>query len=834
MSIYINTNWRPDFLSIFIGLLFGLILVLAYQKWLYAYFLEGWNDVIGWIKTQRDWLGSRSDERFRAEMAAYAQARHLGSLWSTLDKIFVGTRFLAPPADQDFCSSPADARRLYYLWPELAARAAVTPPPSVSLRQLLRRGQYVALSGEAGAGKTTLLAYIAYLHAQHNESTEIFDSGIEGLKRRLPVFVHVGELKLEQANEPEGEQASDLDPLKPILAALQNRFNMLGRRGLNRLIQNQAKSGELLLLLDGYDEIPRSDRQETLDWLGRFLLTYPDSQVFVAIPTRGSGPLMEMGFIVSEILPWRIGQAEKLAKLWKEAIRSGEQFDLDTYWHPGQLALETTQRLQLALHPDKNDLRDPPRDRLKVFEALFRQTLFQIAREPEGAWLAPAARELWQKMAYQMISNSSFFLAEPEFNQLVEEVLIHFDQKVGSKTIARLKGTVEDGHLFVRYSEQRFGFLSPVWRDFLAALYLVQAGLEDEAMANLDNPYWSGVLRFYVAKVGGDRLVTTLLEKGSSPLHEHLFQIASWLPEACDKLAWRKEVLIRLGRLIMSDTVPVIWRQRATLALALTEEPGVGGLLDQLIRQQNPELKQIIPAAIAKVNKNDAVLSIDRLIEDPDSQVRAAVVHALAWMDEPTTERAVIQALLEPDEPLSWAAAEGLALSGTTDAMDILREAIDDEVFTVRRAAVQGLSLLDEPWSVELLKKASIEDDQPVVKVAANEALQLMNLNGQAGKWQAPQPGDQAWLVSWAVEKGRMVPVGDAALPLVLEALEDEEPKVRADAALTLGQVTAREATDPLMNTLKDPDLSVRTAAFVALCELDRAWDVNGSLFPTG
>jgi HEAT repeat protein len=194
----------------------------------------------------------------------------------------------------------------------------------------------------------------------------------------------------------------------------------------------------------------------------------------------------------------------------------------------------------------------------------------------------------------------------------------------------------------------------------------------------------------------------------------------------------------------------------------------------------------------------------------------------------------VIQALLEPDEPLSWAAAEGLALNCTTDDMDILREAINDEAFTVRRAAVQGLSLLDEPWSIELLKKASIEDDQPVVKVAANEALQQMNLNGQAGKWQAPQPGDQAWLVSWAVEKGRMVPIGDAALALVLEALEDGEPKIRAVAALTLGQVSARKATDALMNALKDADISVRTAAFVALCELDRAWDVNGSLFPTG
>jgi len=834
MSIQLLTSWRPDFLSFFIGLLLGLMLALVYQKWLHAYFFDGWTTVISGFKTQRAWLGNSSEDRFRADMATYVQARHLGSIWATLDKIFVEPRLFVPLTDQTFCSSPADASRLYYLWPELAARAAVTPPPSVSLRQMLRRGQWIALTGEPGAGKTSLLAYITYLYAQGDKSTERLDFGHEDIKRRLPIFVHIAELELNQICESEAEPPSDADPLQPLLMALLKRPKVLGRRGLNRLIQGNAKSGRLLLLLDGYDEIPKNDRYAALSWLKLFLSTYPDSQVFVASPTRGSGSLIELGFIISEIMPWRIGQATKLANMWKETIRSGEQFDLKSYWQPGQLALETTQRLQLALNPDKNDPMDPPRDWSRMFEALFRQMLFRIARDPEGAWLAPAARELWQKMAYQILTKPSLFMTEDELTLLIEDILVHFNQKVGSKSIARLKETVTSGDLFVSYGERRFGFLSPVWRDFFATHYLVQVGRENEVLANLKNPSWSGVLRFYVGKVGGEKLVTTLLENGSSPLHEYLFQIASWLPEACDKLAWRKEVLVRLGRLIISDNVPIIWRQRATLALALTEESGVGALLDQLIHQENPELRQVIPAAIAKINKDDAVLSIDRLIEDSNPSVRAAVVHALAWMDEPATEGAVIQAILEPDEPLSWAAAEGLALNGTIDSYAILREAIEDEVLSVRRAAVQGLSLLDESWSLELLKRAAIKDDQPVVKIAANEALQKITQNGEAGKWQAPQPGDQAWLVSWAVEKGRMVPVGEAALPLVLEALEDEEPKVRADAALTLAQVSAPEATDPLMKALKDPDILVRTAAFAALCELDRAWDVNGSLLPTG
>ena len=79
-------------------------------------------------------------------------------------------------------------------------------------------------------------------------------------------------------------------------------------------------------------------------------------------------------------------------------------------------------------------------------------------------------------------------------------------------------------------------------------------------------------------------------------------------------------------------------------------------------------------------------------------------------------------------------------------------------------------------------------------------------------------------MINWAVTRGRVVPVGPAAIPLVIEALENGDDHSRAAAAKTLGHLMLIRAVEPLQNALADPNADVREAAFYALCEIDRAW----------
>jgi HEAT repeat protein len=349
-------------------------------------------------------------------------------------------------------------------------------------------------------------------------------------------------------------------------------------------------------------------------------------------------------------------------------------------------------------------------------------------------------------------------------------------------------------------------------------------------LANLNRTSWETAIRFYVGRSGAADLANELLKQNGSPYSAGLFQLAGWLSETLDKSEWRRQVLVRLGRLIVDRKLPVSWRQRATLALAETDEEGVILLLKQLLQEPDPDVRQIAMASMARINSPDTVAIIERMIGDSEQTVRAAAVHALAWMDEPSAEYRLVEALLEPDEPVCQAAATGLALNGTSESYKILREAISDDAMSVRRAAVAGLSILDESWANELLKTVAHEDEQRAIRSAAGTALQAASEENDSNYWRPLQPGDQPWLINWAIRHDRVVPVGNAAIPILLEALNDDEAEIRYSAATTLGDLAIRSARDALTSALEDTDPNVRNAAFDALCRIDRYWMVDDNL----
>jgi HEAT repeat protein len=67
--------------------------------------------------------------------------------------------------------------------------------------------------------------------------------------------------------------------------------------------------------------------------------------------------------------------------------------------------------------------------------------------------------------------------------------------------------------------------------------------------------------------------------------------------------------------------------------------------------------------------------------------------------------------------------------------------------------------------------------------------------------------------------------VGKQTLPVLVKVLEDQEPKVRAEAAHTLGLIghTAKPAAPALTRALRDEDAAVREAAVWSLRRVDPA-----------
>jgi hypothetical protein len=144
----------------------------------------------------------------------------------------------------------------------------------------------------------------------------------------------------------------------------------------------------------------------------------------------------------------------------------------------------------------------------------------------------------------------------------------------------------------------------------------------------------------------------------------------------------------------------------------------------------------------------------------------------------------------------------------------------------MQRSARFGLRIVDEPWVDEFLTKLARDAGGLVMGEHAGLPGDVAEAD-LAKKWRPSRAGDQPWLVEWSLAKGQVVPVGQAAVPFLLEALKDNEDSIRLRAASTLGQLASLDGLGPLKRALQDEAPDVRQAAYIALAKIARAWDVD-------
>jgi len=827
-QLQFGQGWRLDFGSLAIGLAAGILLTFLLQRTL-RWLGRRRQRAVSWLRRSLAWMRSGVEVRFQAETVDYVQRHHLGRAWAPLDQVFLPPRLLIHPPEID-ATPPTDwgASQLNYLWPELAARIATPMPLSIGVRELFLGKGRTLVSAGAGAGKTTLLAFLAHRCASATAAGP--DAQLFPL---IPVFVHLSELGLGVAGGSNAEAHRELaDPIELLANALQRRSSPITSPGIKGMLQQKMRAGQVLLLLDGWDEAPAGPRATATEWLRQLLARFPSIPVVAAAPLSGYGPLLEMDFAFTGLLPWQAGMVESFAKQWTKAYPLSQPPHRRYYWQPGQTALETCLRFWLMVasqSADGSEIVRPSR-----WAQLVEKSVILFASpddnkqhgEPGSALSMPdwLTLSFWRRLAYALVSEEKLSLSQSELSRIIEEFLSS-QEGLERDEAARLQKSVSRSGLFINWSNGTVSFMCPVWRDYLAAGFAVENSLHGEVAQHLSDPTWADVMAFYVAQKGATELATQLLGKKEQSLtRDALFQVASWMAEATDGGEWRRQTMILLGQIIRQVTFAHVLRQRAVIALVQTGEPGVFTFISQLLERSDPFLRHLGTAALSHLGSEKAIGMLAKMLEDGDSQVRKTAVYALSWIQHPTTEKPLLTALIQGDEEMSRIAAEGLALSGS-DGVEILKEAIEDDDLQVRRAAVQGLALLDDEWIVRLLVEVERNDSEWVVKAAATEALELIRSRAKPSPWQTVPVGKQHWLLRHAAQEGRSVPKGDATLPYLVQIMtEYSGAKQRAAAAASLGQIAAWDALPALETAVRDANKQVSEAAFTTLCLLRRAF----------
>ncbi|NJN54713.1 MAG: HEAT repeat domain-containing protein [Anaerolineae bacterium] len=393
--------------------------------------------------------------------------------------------------------------------------------------------------------------------------------------------------------------------------------------------------------------------------------------------------------------------------------------------------------------------------------------------------------------------------------------------------MTRLRKSLTQSQLFVRWGGGQMGLRSTVLRDYLAAAFLAgqgSGGLEEY----LVDKQWRGVWSHFAVLADPTTAAEYWLAAGDQEsAHDGWFQVAAWLPHTDASGNWRRQVMINLGQLARQSEQPPVMRLRAMAAMALTGEDGLLKFVNQLLAHRDPFMRQMGTAVLPALADDTVVGLLSERLADEDVGVRFTAVYGLALRQiDPLTERPLVQALIGDNEEVGLLMAELLAHNGGP-GLEILQEAIKEEDIQVRRAAIHGLSLLDDEWVEALFLELERSDTEWFVRTAASGGLDTIRRRRLPQPWRPVRAADQPWLEEMMLAQGKRVPGGAAAVQFVTALLSQAtDVPTRLLAARLLAHLPAKEAIPILLATVQDEnmDTAVRTAAFESWCALRRAY----------
>src|SRR5215207_85111 len=296
-----------DFISFVIGFVSGVLFT-----WLISRVRPLLSQVREGAKERREAAQVRRtsglEDNHRRITLRRAQGMHLASSLFSLDDILQEPRLLAPPARvEPGVSGIQDdiiSQTLPYMpaWPELAA---IYRGPTIGVAEAIAGGANIVIVGEAGAGKTVALAHLASLAAnlrvRLNPNIEL---------EAVPYLYHVADLQFPV----DGSR----DPASLIINAASEHAPVFDLRRLPGFIQQTLKSGQAMLLIDGFDELDPAGQGHVVDWFRALLQTYPKIRIITTgCPNQLQG-LIRLGFSPLALIAWDAPRVSSFVQQWGE------------------------------------------------------------------------------------------------------------------------------------------------------------------------------------------------------------------------------------------------------------------------------------------------------------------------------------------------------------------------------------------------------------------------------------------------------------------------------------------------------------------------------------
>ncbi|MFE1793419.1 NACHT domain-containing protein, partial [Streptomyces sp. NPDC059525] len=409
-----------------------------------------------------------------------------------LRDVFTHIRTLAERPDRP---APADGRRFL-----LRDTIDIAPAPQRA-DEALAASRRVLLRGEAGSGKTTLVQWLAVSAARQDLPPQM-----AYLEDRIPFVLPLRTLTRHGERLPE--------PRDFLTAA----GCPLGGSQPDGWAHRVLSAGRGLLLVDGIDEVPDTERERTRTWL-RDLMDLYDGDNRWLVTSRPSAVgmdwLAEDGF--TELTLSAMGPAEiaTFIKRWHAAARQGTDEDKELEAYEAQLLASVRLKPDLgrlatnplmcglicALHRDRRGYL--PHGRKDLYEAALSMLISR--RDRERDMRVPDLREepqldLLQRLAYWLIKNGRTEMDRSRAEDIIGRALPAVPEAAAlGEAPAVFDHFLQRSGLLREPAPDTVHFVHRTFQDFLGARAAVEEGDFGLLTGHAADDQWEDVIRMAVA-----------------------------------------------------------------------------------------------------------------------------------------------------------------------------------------------------------------------------------------------------------------------------------------------------------------------------------------------
>ncbi|TVP67128.1 MAG: NACHT domain-containing protein [Leptolyngbya sp. LCM1.Bin17] len=479
------------------------------------------------------YLKCQADECLYNEVEGYRQPEDIKV--PLLEEVFVplelsGTFSLNPDGDvipMQMGSNHPDADKLL---------AKQLKQGSLNIWDLLIRAQkdpayrQLAILAWGGYGKTTLMKHVTFTYARQRQRRY-------KAPKLIPVLLYLRKWRdvIAQAEAPS----------LPDLIANHHIPGLPGGQNLTlptRWAVTLLRQGQMLVMLDGFDEVAEGQRQAVSQWISQQMGDYPRAHFILTSRPGGykdySGTHRPKRTVF--VKPLKPSQWEAFIHRWYlcqeresrsdsqrhlaavKAIATQAADDLIQQIHQREeLATMATNPLLLNMistfhrfYPGE----ELPQQRATLYQAICQ---LQLGARPEYKRIAMplGANEcqlVLQKVALAMVKHNKPRVHHQPLTQLLSRCLAHDDSPVNASDF--LDCIVKVSELLVEREPQEYEFSHLSFMGYLAAAEVKRLNQETLLLENWDKAWWQETILLYAAQVNPTRLIRALSRQGAVDL----------------------------------------------------------------------------------------------------------------------------------------------------------------------------------------------------------------------------------------------------------------------------------------------------------------------------